>query len=684
MRAVGHVLRGTLLALWCWAPAVLAGDLALKPPADRSPEAYPVHREVPDDRYVPVLRSHRVDRSLPDGSGSDARTPPFPGGWNKGVLSRVRWRRGPFESVQVNVDGDGMNIFGDAANEPSIAVDPTNPSSMVIGWRQFDTRSSNFRQAGWAFSGDGGQFWAFPGVLESGVFRSDPVLDADAQGNFYYYSLKVTTRFVCDLFVSQDHGRTWTAPVSAFGGDKPWMIVDPTTGLGRSIVYAVWSGAFGCCGSNMFTRSVGGGPFSSPVPIPQSPIWGTIAVAPSGDVYVAGVPGIGTSGALEAADTLSGGGRAIVIARSSNAGNPLVQPSFDFTQTVAIGGALTFGEPNPGGLLGQVWVATDHSQRPGHGNVYLLASVEPLFSSDPLDVMFVRSSDGGLTWAEPVRVNDDPLDSLAWQWFGSMSVAPNGRIDAVWNDTRNSASARLSELYYAYSIDQGETWSQNVAVSPVFDSHIGWPQQNKIGDYFHTRSDNTGVSIAYAATFNGEQDVYFLRIEQIDCNGNGVIDVVDIAQETSEDCNDNGIPDECEADCNANGSPDGCDVAAGSGDCNGNWTPDECEPDFDGDGVIDGCDPDDDNDGVPDAVDICPFSPAGAPVRPDGSTFGDGNRDCRVDLSDYGRFFSVCFFGVDVTPPGAFCTNQFDFDRDTDVDMRDFGAFQRAFSPDPG
>ena len=40
-----------------------------------------------------------------------------------------------FVSVQVNVDGAANNIFGDAANEPSIAVDPNDPLRMAIGWR---------------------------------------------------------------------------------------------------------------------------------------------------------------------------------------------------------------------------------------------------------------------------------------------------------------------------------------------------------------------------------------------------------------------------------------------------------------------------------------------------------------------------------------------------------------------
>ena len=65
-------------------------------------------------------------------------------------------RFGVFISYQVNVDASGQNIVGDAANECSISVDPTNPSKMAIGWRQFDSVLSNFRQGGWGYTTDGG------------------------------------------------------------------------------------------------------------------------------------------------------------------------------------------------------------------------------------------------------------------------------------------------------------------------------------------------------------------------------------------------------------------------------------------------------------------------------------------------------------------------------------------------
>src|SRR3989442_9898844 len=98
-------------------------------------------------------------------------------------------------SYQANVNSSGQNIPGDAANEPSLCIDPTNPNRMDVRWRQFDTTNSNFRQAGWAYSTNGGVNWKLGGVLETNVFRSDPVLAADADGHFYYLSLKISPSF---------------------------------------------------------------------------------------------------------------------------------------------------------------------------------------------------------------------------------------------------------------------------------------------------------------------------------------------------------------------------------------------------------------------------------------------------------------------------------------------------------
>jgi hypothetical protein len=319
-----------------------------------------IHREVFDDPPAAVRAKDRLD----------ARSP--------AAVVVV----GPYISVQVNVDEFGQNIVGDAANEPSIAVNPIFPDNIVIGWRQFDSITSNFRQAGWAFSQDGGQNWTFPGVLTPGIFRSDPVLDSDSSGVIYYQSLQED--FDVDVFKSLNGGVTWEDPVPAFGGDKNWMAVDKSGGLGDGHVYGIWQRFFGCCGQNTFTRSTDGAQiFEPPVEVVFRPTFGTMAVGPDGEVYAVGIDG-----------TFFQNFNQFVIAKSNNAKNPSASPTFIGWQ-VDMGGSMVIGGgPNPDGLLGQANVAVDSSNGSTRGNVYMLASVNPP-GADPLDVHLIRSMDGG-------------------------------------------------------------------------------------------------------------------------------------------------------------------------------------------------------------------------------------------------------------------------------------------------
>ena len=133
-------------------------------------------------------------------------------------------QEGPFTSHQVNVNASGLNITGDAANEPSISVDPTNHNRMVIGWRQFDSVTSNFRQGGYGYTSNGGTTWTFPGVLENNVFRSDPVLGCDDTGRFLYLSLLES--FDVTLWRSLNGGQTFTniAPAKGATSSGSWWI----------------------------------------------------------------------------------------------------------------------------------------------------------------------------------------------------------------------------------------------------------------------------------------------------------------------------------------------------------------------------------------------------------------------------------------------------------------------------
>src|SRR6266850_354754 len=404
---------------------------------------------------------------------------------------------GPYTSYQVNVDANGNNRVGDAANEPSICVDRNNPNRMSIGWRQFSSVASNFREAGFAYTTNGGTRWIAPGILENNVFRSDPILNSDTAGRFFYLSL--VQNFFDDLWRSVTGGQSWTRVAPADGGDKQWFTIDNTHSSGRGFQYQCWSTDGNNYGGRQFTRSTDGGlTWMDPINIPNSPAWGTLDVDSVGNLFIGGV-NLTTD--------------RIWCVRSTNAKNAGVVPTFDRSTAVNLGGDIVFGEPiNPEGLVGQVFLAVDRSGTSTNDNVYMLASVQPPGFTNGSDVMFVRSTNGGITFSAPRRINDDPVNHAKWHWFGTLSVAPGGRIDVVWYDTRNSPNNVTSQLFYSFSIDGGNTWSPNVAVSNLFNPFIGYPNQSKIGDYITVVSDDAGANVAYAATFNGEEDIYYVRI----------------------------------------------------------------------------------------------------------------------------------------------------------------------------
>jgi hypothetical protein len=412
-----------------------------------------------------------------------------------------------FTSYQANVDANGNNILGDAANEPSISVDPTNGNKMAIAWRQFNSVTSNFRQGGWGYTTNGGTSWTFPGVLQNNVFRSDPVSNSDETGAFFYLSLQSNQAesFFCDdIWRSLNGGQSWTERSpdrGAHGGDKEWFTIDKTNGTGHGFQYQFWTGFF-ACDIGEFSRSTDGGvTWQTPINIPNSPDTGTLDVDTNGNLFI------------------GGGGSPFYCVRSSNAQNPNVTPTFDRVTSVNMGGNLIQGGINGVGLCGQLFLAIDRSGTVTNNNIYMLASVEPTGANNGTDVMFARSTDGGQTFSAPHRVNDDPINHNKWHWLGTLSVAPNGRIDSVWLDTRNAANNTDSQLFYSYSVDGGVTWSPNVAVSNSFNPFEGYPNQNKIGDYITIVSDATGGNVAYAATFNfnpntnqHEEDVYYVRV----------------------------------------------------------------------------------------------------------------------------------------------------------------------------
>ncbi len=178
-----------------------------------------------------------------------------------------------------------------------------------------------------------------------------------------------------------------------------------------------------------------------------------------------------------------------------------------------------------------------------------------------------------------------------------------------------------------------------------------------------------------------------------DCNNNGIPDECDISGNTSCDCNSNGVPDECDIeegispDCNGNVIPDECEVWCN--DCNLNGIPDECDiannpsldafPAPDGNGFLDECDQRDCNiNGLVDWCDINCDPPCNVPGcgQSDDCNLNGIPDECDLDSGPAGDCNSVDIGGDGV--PDECCSG--DSNCDGVISWRDIDYFVAAMN----
>ena len=73
-----------------------------------------------------------------------------------------------------------------------------------------------------------------------------------------------------------------------------------------------------------------------------------------------------------------------------------------------------------------------------------------------VDVFLSKSGDGGFTWSQLVRVNQDPLNDNKDQWFPWVAVrASDGRVGVVFYDRRRDTKNKITRTFLAFSDDGG-------------------------------------------------------------------------------------------------------------------------------------------------------------------------------------------------------------------------------------
>ncbi len=404
---------------------------------------------------------------------------------------------------------------GSTQSEMSIDMHPTMPSIIFAGANATNWPYSTIYGTGTYFSTDGGTTWGGFDDPQSYYGRNsgDPAAIIGPNGNFYMGFINNSSGQ--SIAVSTNYGTSWTsytvAPNPGTLLDKNHLMVDKLeTSPYVNRVYDAYT-PFG--GTNNYKLELKyssnfGQTWSSGVNISTGLASSyldqgvNIQTGPNGVVYAAWAVYIDNS--------VSTGEDGIGFNKSTDGGQTWGTPIFAYqVSNFGIRGNLT--SKNNIRVSSFPSMAVNRTS----GEIYITfpqkANITPCGNS--IDIVMIKSTNGGTTWSAPVRVNDDPLNNSKDQYYPWMTIdQSSGNLFVVFYDSRNVANDS-AEVYVARSNDGGVTF-QNFKVSdaafkPIPISGLASGYQ---GDYIGIAAVNNIVFPLWADNRTGNYQGWSTKI----------------------------------------------------------------------------------------------------------------------------------------------------------------------------
>jgi hypothetical protein len=368
--------------------------------------------------------------------------------------------------------------------EPSVAINPASPSTVVIGTNtDYSSPIGGTYPVGYFTSHDGGRFFSGGSVpvLPPFTTGADPTVRIAASGTVFYSYLGETPSYCSGgrsavlLSTSSDGGDSFRVPTEVDqnnADDKPNMAVQSIRG-GRARVFLTWTRWYNSGSEIWFARSLTGGDSFSRAALlygsrldnfGSTPVfdrrgrmyvfWSQFAEEPltattKTSIYMAVSFDHGAH--FRPAHRISGYFRAIPH---------MTQPASlrNLPQPVAVAA--------PDGTVYVTWAQVSRSF--GHGRV-------------DADIVVIRSADGGQTWTRPYRVNDVRRGD---RFMPALDILGDGTLGIAFYDRRDSLY-QLSVYAVRVSLASGLHRSANMRVNQ---------QAAPVGDVFYIKPGSTCFS----------------------------------------------------------------------------------------------------------------------------------------------------------------------------------------------
>ncbi len=415
------------------------------------------------------------------------------------------------------MDSPDVAVTSEAStqSENSVFVNPNDPDNILNTNNSTPQSGGSVYGADGLFSFDGGVNWDGSVQGTAGTNQGDPAAAIGHDGTFY-------NGFIYDngqaVAVSDDQGATWSRYIVAPGPsgfnsllDKNHMWIDNAQGPFQGTLYNAWTN-FGGSNDNNIEMSIStdkGQSWTPAVNLSQAISTSghhqgvNISTGPNGEAYVV----------WTIYDNWPQSENSMGFTRSYDGGGSW-EPAWRIIDN--INGIRNDGVNKNMRVNSFPTMAVDCSDGPYSGNIYVFwanVGVPGINTGNDIDIYMIKSVDKGTTWADPIRINQDPtgLGKEHYQPWAAVD-AVTGAIAVVYYDDRN-VSATECETYVSYSIDGGSSW-EDMKVSDVAFTPTPIPglATGYFGDYLALHAhggkvyplwtDNrTGTAMTYVSPF---------------------------------------------------------------------------------------------------------------------------------------------------------------------------------------